>query len=173
MHPSVTDFIRHVKNLHPQAFKDCRVLEVGSRYINGTVRTFFERCQYTGLDLAPGPLVDVVCHAADLPSPGYKVHLSDTVVSCEALEHDSRWTESLQAMLKHTRLGGLLVLTCAGPGRPEHGTHKVDPTSSPATLDYYGNVDEAMFWSAIKKTDFSDWRIKVADGDLQFWGVKG
>lgn len=169
MHESVGYFIRQVKLLHPKAFKDCRVLEVGSRYINGTVRTFFERCNYTGLDLAPGPLVDVVCHAADCPMDGH----ADTVISCEALEHDGRWRDSLQAMRDMLRPGGLLVITCAGPGRPEHGTHKSDPTSSPATLDYYGNVDEDMFWSAIKKTDFSDWRIKVADGDLQFWGVKG
>jgi SAM-dependent methyltransferase len=171
MHETVGYFIRQVKALHPQALKDCRVLEVGSRYINGTVRTFFERCNYTGLDLAPGPLVDEVCHVADFAMGSE--NSCDTVVSCEALEHDSRWKESLRAMADLLRPGGLLVITCAGPGRPEHGTHKSDPTSSPATLDYYRNVDENMFWSAIKKTDFSDWRIKVADGDLQFWGIRG
>lgn len=170
MHETVGYFVRQVKQLHPKAFKDCRVLEVGSRYINGTVRTFFERCNYTGLDLAPGPLVDKVCHVADYPQHPDK---SDTVVSCEALEHDSRWTESLRAMRDILRPGGLLVITCAGPGRAEHGTKRTSPSDSPATTDYYGNVDEDMFWSAIKKTDFSDWRIKVADGDLQFWGVKG
>jgi SAM-dependent methyltransferase len=174
MHQSVTDFIQSVKDRFPQNFQDCSVLEVGSRYINGTVRTFFRRCDYLGLDLAYGPLVDVVLHVADRPLsslliPTYR----DTVISVEALEHDSRWAESLPMMLDTTRPGGLLVITCAGPGRPEHGTKRSDPASSPATTDYYRNVDEDMFWSALRKTDFSDWRLKVADGDLQFWGVKG
>lgn len=169
MHASVTDFVKQVKQLHPQAFKDCRVLEVGSRYINGTVRTFFDRCNYTGLDLAPGPLVDEVCHVADYPAASF----ANTVISCEALEHDKRWAESIRTMLELLHPGGLLVITCAGPGRAEHGTARTSPTDSPATTDYYGNLDEAMFWSAVKKTDFSDWRIKVANEDLQFWGVKG
>lgn len=171
MHQSVTNFVQSVKDRFPQHFQDCSVLEVGSRYINGTVRTMFRRCDYLGLDLAPGPLVDAIWHVADFVHSGDSKR--DTVISCEALEHDSRWKESLQAMLDLTKPGGLLVITCAGPGRPEHGTHKADPTSSPATLDYYGNVDEDMFWSALRKTDFSDWRLKVADGDLNFWGVKG
>lgn len=180
MHQSVTDFVQSVKDRFPQHFQDCSVLEVGSRYINGTIRTMFRRCQYVGLDLAYGPCVDVVKHVADLikDTPGSH-HVPpwawqhDTVISLEALEHDSRWRESLPAMLDIVRPGGLLVITCAGPGRPEHGTHKEDPACSPATLDYYGNVDEDMFWSALRKTDFSDWRLKVADGDLQFWGLKG
>lgn len=177
MHQSVTDFVQSVKDRFPQHFQDCRVLEVGSRYINGTVRTFFRRCEYWGLDLAYGPLVDCVCHVGDFLSVKWgrpPVPQSyDTVISSEALEHDKRWNDSLAGMLRLTRPGGLLVITCAGPGRPEHGTKRSDPASSPATTDYYRNVDEAMFWSALRKTDFSDWRLKVADGDLQFWGVKG
>ena len=173
MHKTVTDFIGEVKARHPASFEDAKVLEVGSRYINGTARTFFQRCDYLGLDLAYGPLVDMVCHVADLPSPGYKVHPFDAVISCEALEHDSRWADSLAKMLDLTASGGLLVITCAGPGRPEHGTKRCDPGSSPATTNYYKNVDEGMFWGAVSKTDFSDWRLKVADGDLTFWGVKG
>lgn len=171
MHQSVTDFIQSVKDRFPQHFEGCSVLEVGSRYINGTVRTFFRRCDYLGLDLAYGPLVDEVCHVADYAQVGGAQ--VDTVISSEALEHDSRWSDSLKAMAELACSGGLLVITCAGPGRPEHGTHRSDPSSSPATNDYYRNVDEDMFWSALRKTDFSDWRLRVADGDLTFWGVKG
>lgn len=171
MHQSVTDFVQSVKDRFPQHFQDCSVLEVGSRYINGTIRTMFRRCDYLGLDLAPGPLVDAIWHVADYAFSGDRKR--DTVISLEALEHDKRWSESLKAMAELTRPGGLLVITCAGPGRPEHGTHRSDPSSSPATNDYYRNVDEDMFWSALRKTDFSDWRLRVADGDLTFWGVKG
>src|SRR5687768_13405797 len=168
MHQAVIDVLSEVRAKAPKAFEDCRVLEVGSRYINGTVRPYFRRCEYTGLDLAYGPLVDVVCHAKNYIGGPF-----DTVISCEALEHDRDWQDTLQALRDRTRVGGLLVITCAGPGRPEHGTHHSDPGSSPATNDYYRNVDEEMFWSAIRKTDFSDWRLKVADGDLTFWGIKG
>ncbi len=168
MHKQVTDFIGEVKARFPARFQDASVLEAGSRYINGTARTFFRRCDYTGLDLAYGPLVDVVCHAKNYIGGPF-----DDVISCEALEHDRDWRDTLVALVERTKPGGLLLITCAGPGRPEHGTHKSDPGSSPATCDYYQNIDEAMFWSAVKKTDFSDWRLKVADGDLTFWGIKG
>lgn len=168
MHTAVTDFINLVKAEMPDRFQEQRVLEVGSRYINGTVRTHFTRCRYHGLDLSPGALVDEVCHVADYPG----AVAFDVVVSCEALEHDARWAESLRAMVALTRPGGVLLITCAGPGRPEHGTARTTPADSPATTDYYGNIDEEMFFSAVPREAFSMYGILVEGGDLHFWGVK-
>lgn len=168
MHTAVTDFINVVKDNLPHRFEDQNVLEVGSRYINGTVRTQFTRCRYHGLDLSPGPLVDEVCHVADFPGEA----LFDVVVSCEALEHDKRWADSLRAMLRLLKPGGMLLITCAGPGRPEHGTTRTSPGDSPATTDYYGNIDQEMFFSAVPYQNFEPFAILVKDGDLHFWGVK-
>lgn len=176
MHFQVIEFLARVRDLHPEAFQDRRVLEVGSRYINGTIRPLFRRCQYTGLDLAYGPGVDVVCHVADYcaadcavppQAPGY-----DTVVSCEALEHDARWADSLASMYRLTEPGGFLIITAAGPGRPEHGTHEHAPSDSPATNDHYQNIDEGMFWSVLKPEGFTEHHMEVLDGDFRFVGVK-
>lgn len=133
-HPAQLEYVKRIRSLYPSHFTGRRVLEVGSRIVNGTVRDLFDSCHYFGLDLGPGPGVDEVCHVADMIAPSLYF---DTVISCEALEHDRRWTESLVAMYALVKSGGLLLITCAGPGREEHGTHKHGPESSPYTLDWY------------------------------------
>lgn len=183
MHKAAWDFVESVKAKHPGHFKNKRVLEVGSRYINGTVRTLFEGCDYMGLDLSPGPLVDAVCHVADMPTPDvyygepepYGPDQFDTIISCEALEHDKRWQESVSTMWELLSPGGLLIITAGGTGRPEHGTTRTNPTDSPATTDYYGNITEPVFWAAFGrqgKMTLLEHRIEDKDGDFRFWGKK-
>ena len=60
MHWSVLEFFEGTKILHPELFTGTRVLEVGSLDINGSVRPIFTDCEYVGLDLGPGPGVDVI-----------------------------------------------------------------------------------------------------------------
>ena len=54
-------------------------------------------------------------------------------------------------MINHLKWNGLLIFTCASTGRPEHGTRKSSPHSSPATVeiegwaDYYRNLTENDF----------------------------
>src|SRR5688572_15830496 len=105
MHIEVRNFIRKVKKEHPKFFRFTRVLEVGSQNINGSVREHFFLCEYIGLDLGPGKKVDLVCHGADFKTPG----LFDVVISCEALEHDRRWNETLLQMYENLKPGGLLI----------------------------------------------------------------
>jgi hypothetical protein len=174
MHQSVYDFVEKVKAKFPEHFKGVGVWEIGSRNINGTVRPFFEGCKYTGFDLGYGPCVDVVGHFCDINHSlcgGPK-----TIISCEAMEHDRRWRETVHSMIDHIRSGGLIVITAGGPGRPEHGTHNHDPVSSPDTLDYYGNVTEELFREAVDSHadfvmgDFEAYEFDVRDGDFRFWG---
>jgi hypothetical protein len=177
MHKEALDFVARVKERFPDSFMGKRVIEVGSRNINGTVRTFFSRCKYVGYDLGYGPCVDVVVHFSDINcmNPSYYAH---TIISCEAMEHDKRWVETLHMMLDSLRDGGLLIITAGGPGRPEHGTHDHDPISSPDTLDYYGNITEDAFRAAIDSHpdfvmgDFKEFEFDVRDGDFRFWGLK-
>lgn len=60
-------FIEHVE---PTEFRGKRVLEVGSKYINGSVRSFVERFlkpkEYLGIDVEPGKFVDMVVPAEDI-----------------------------------------------------------------------------------------------------------
>lgn len=140
-------FVEAVKDVYPEFFKGGRVLEVGSLDINGTVRDFFaEPDQYLGIDVGPGPGVDVVISGAEITTEdGY----FDVTISAECFEHNPVWRETFNNMVRMTRDGGLIVFTCAGTDRPEHGTSRSDIGSSPLTVglgwDYYRNLTPADF----------------------------
>lgn len=71
---------------------------------------------YIGIDLAPGPGVDLVAESGVEALPEFPP--ADLVVSCEMLEHAERWTEAFRKMCELA--GRKLVLTCRGPGFPYH-----------------------------------------------------
>lgn len=180
-HSAQIEFVASVAAKFPSMFYGARVLEVGSLNINGTVRDFFHACEYVGVDVVPGPCVDVVSLAHDLPAMPLFAEPFDVVISCEALEHDRFWPRTLAAMFAILRPGGLMVFTCAGPGRREHGTRCTSPEDSgtcqiEAWPDYYGNLSEqdilAQWWpvGGFKEHEFSSARGGI---DTQFWGVKG
>jgi SAM-dependent methyltransferase len=148
-HYTQQQFVRWVKASFPNCFIGQRVLEVGSLDINGSVRCFFERCDYIGLDVGAGPGVDVVCGGQDFRAPDASF---DVVCSFEAMEHNPYWRETFANMLRLTRPGGLVVMTCATFGRPEHGTARSNPEDSPLTgdigWDYYRNLCRRDFEQA-------------------------
>jgi SAM-dependent methyltransferase len=159
-----------VKEEYPDYFTGKRVLEVGSLNVNGTVRDFFTDCFYHGIDLAEGVGVDEVIHVTDLPD-GLEF---DVVISTEALEHDNQWAKSLKKMYDLTRDGGLLIVSCAGPQRPEHGTTRTDTYSSPFTTDYYRNISMEDFQDALPMDMWADAELSYArkGEDLYFRGLK-
>jgi SAM-dependent methyltransferase len=131
-------------------FRNVRVLEIGSLDINGSVRTLFQACDYLGLDLADGPGVDLVCEGQKYEGPDGSF---DVVISCEAMEHNPYWVDTFKNMIRLCRPGGLVVMTCATTGRPEHGTERSSPEASPLTVhlgwNYYRNLRETDFASTI------------------------
>lgn len=138
MHESVKSYVAKIKERFPERFKNTTVLEVGSQDINGSVREFFENCDYVGIDLFPGKWVDIVVNVNDY-APCSKF---DVVISTEALEHDKDWKESLYKMRWLTKRFWLLIVTCANINRKEHWTARTSPENSPWTLDYYGNISK-------------------------------
>ena len=94
-----------------------RVLEIGSRNINGTVRDHFPGADYVGVDLIPGPGVDIVADVATLPTPA---KLFDLCLCCEVFEHTDRWPVLLSAAYMAIRPGGRFIITCAARGRRAH-----------------------------------------------------
>lgn len=110
------------------------VIEIGSRNINGSVRSLFPNASWTGLDLHPGPDVDIVCRAEEYTPPV----LVDLVVCCEVLEHAENWRELIGAAALWLKPDGRIILTCAGPGRPEHSAIDGQPRLIPG--EYYDNV---------------------------------
>jgi hypothetical protein len=93
------------------------VVEIGSRDINGTIRDLFPAVdRYVGLDLFPGPGVDWIGDAREYEpeSP------PDLVVCCEVFEHMAEWPGMVRRVADWLAPGGVLIVTCAGPGRRPH-----------------------------------------------------
>lgn len=94
------------------------VLEVGSLDENGSIRDLFNAEVYCGVDMRPGPGVDVVCNGNNLHY--WQDHSWDIVVSTEMLEHDARFWLSLEEMGRVLKPKGYLMLTMRGNGFPHH-----------------------------------------------------
>lgn len=171
-HQSQLDFVDRVRNKFPEQFVNSKVLEVGSLNINGTVRIFFQDCDYTGVDIGPGKDVDLVCPGHELTFPN---ETFDTTISCECFEHDKHWKLTFQKMYALTKPNGLVVFSCATTGRPEHGTTRTSPADAPFTNDYYRNLEAGDFAAAFNLDEmFSDYQFQAWPwpADLYFYGVK-
>lgn len=140
-HYTQHQFVRWTKDFFPACFNGQSVLEIGSLDINGSVRPFFTDCRYLGLDVGAGPGVDLVCGGQDYDAPDASF---DVVCSFEAMEHNPHWQATFANMVRLLKPGGLLLMSCATRGRPEHGTTRTSPADSPLTIgigwDYYRNL---------------------------------
>ena len=125
---------------------ELKILEIGSYDVNGSIRQFFLGSTYVGVDLCNGPGVDLVSYGHEVALPDATF---DITISCECFEHDPHWVATMNNMYRMTKPGGMVVVTCATLGRPEHGTRRTAPEFSPGTqfagLDYYKNLDRSDF----------------------------
>lgn len=175
-HTDQFEFVGLVKKHFPAAFAERKVLEVGSLDINGSVRSFFTDGSYVGVDVAAGPGVDEVCQGqlVDYPTGAF-----DVVVSCECMEHNPYWVETLSNMFRMTKPGGLVIVSFATTGRAEHGTSRTAVSDSPLSIgigwEYYRNISAAMFKRTFNLEYWFDDFLIVANWhncDLYFVGVK-
>lgn len=173
-HTAQQNFVKSIQEKFPDNFKKVRVLEVGSYNVNGTVRDFFDECEFIGLDIAEGDCVDVVCSGHE-----YKSRTKfDTIITCEMFEHNPYWAETWNNMVSLTKKNGLIVMTCASTGRPEHGTRRTTPNNSLGSnigeySDYYGNLTELDFKSICDFDKvFSEYSFLEENEDLYFYGRK-
>lgn len=100
-----------------------RVLEVGSRNVDGSLRehvTSLGPSAYVGVDLVAGPGVDVVGDANRLVE-AFGPSSFDLVLSTEMLEHVPDWRNVVRQMKAVLRPGGRLLLTTRAPGFRVHG----------------------------------------------------
>lgn len=175
-HMAQMRFVMQTMGQFPDAFMENKVLEVGSLNINGSVRGFFFNAhEYIGCDVGAGPGVDLVCPGEDLTFPDSHF---DTSITTECFEHNPNWVDTFKNMHRMTRDGGLIVMTCASEGRPEHGTTRSDVGSSPLTVgngqEYYRNLTEQDFENEFILHDmFKDYDFEYEPYafDLYFWGV--
>jgi SAM-dependent methyltransferase len=174
-HLQQAEFVAYCRLQYPQNFKDCKVLEVGSLDINGSIRDFFTDCQYIGVDLGEGKGVDLIARGEDLD---FANNSFDTVASCECFEHNPEWAKTFENMHRMCKPGGLVFFSCATTGRPEHGTPRTTPADSPftsLTSEYYRNLTAEDFKDAFSlSTMFSPHQFFVqhTTHDLYFYGIK-
>jgi hypothetical protein len=197
-HPQQRTFCKQVRKKFPNHFRYVSVADIGSMDINGNNRNLFRKSYYTGIDVMFGKNVNHVgrAHHALLDSLEYlkesleklrrrywwgvrqrtdnDVILYDTIISTEALEHDKYFNKTLTAIYASVRSGGLILLTAAGEGRPEHGTSKVRPQDSPGTNDYYKNVTNEMVAEIYPPHLFEVYYLAQdkSNCDMQFYGIK-
>lgn len=173
MQRSVRKFIKEVRREKWWFFKRKKVIEIGSRNVNGTPRRYFWFCNYHGVDLSEGPGVDYVFFIHDSPVPQGK-HKYDVVISTDTLEHDRHWVYTLDAMYAWLKPGGLMIITCAGPHMAEHGTTRTLPNCSPETTDYYRNLSTDDFENILPPDWFTEYCLQYSQGkmNLQFYGIK-
>ncbi len=175
-HPEQLGFFEACVRANPDVVAGGRVLEIGSYDVNGSVRRLFASAEeYVGVDLVEGPGVDRVADGSELDDPDGSW---DVTVSGECFEHDPHWRDTLATMVRLTRPGGLVAVTCASRGRVEHGTSRTTATLSPGTqsvgLDHYRNVSVAEVEQLPLGGWFSSWTLHHAPvaADLYLAGVR-
>lgn len=129
-----------------------RVLDVGSRNINGSVKDFISGYkEYIGVDMIEGKDVDLVCNGHDLLKH-FKPESFDLVLCCETLEHDNKPWLTIEAMRKLVKPGGYLLITVPGIHFFRHDFPS----------DYYRYTDSAMrevmfeTWENIHVEEYED-----------------
>ena len=98
-----------------------RVLDVGSRNVNGSVRDIIMAkgaAEYAGVDLRPGPGVDLVCDAGKL-AQRFGASAFDIVVSACTLEHVRDLPRAV-SNIKHVCCPGGLILIAVPSRWPRH-----------------------------------------------------
>lgn len=189
-HREQVQFCKKTKREFPEYFRNKIVVDIGSMDINGNNRRFFRRCDYSGIDIKEGKNVDyigvghellpiineVLCRKVE---ERYRRRVKvefpiRTMISTECLEHDKYWMLTMRAMYSYLQPGGMIIITCAGVGRPEHGTSSHAPDMSPGTNDYYKNITNEMFASVYKPHMFEVYHLAQdkRNYDLQFFGIK-
>lgn len=174
-HKEQSLFFQSVREVYPEHFSWVNVIEIGSLDINGSLRGLFSYPNYVGVDLELGPGVDYAVLGENVK---YRDDSFDISVSAECFEHNPQWAEGFANMKRMTRPGGLIVFSCAGTGRPEHGTARTDPGSSPFTTsagwNYYRNLTPQDFEGVPGLLDGLEYKFFEYEktNDLYFVGMK-
>jgi SAM-dependent methyltransferase len=116
---AIVDFAERVVPREDVAGK--RVVEVGSRNVNGSIRPFFAGLDpesYIGFDVRDGPGVDVVIDCEKL-THRLGGSFADFVVCVETLEHIENWQAAMLEIATALRPGGHLLLATLTPHEPD------------------------------------------------------
>lgn len=120
---NITTMAFGAANLSREEIEGKRVLEVGSRNVNGSYRLFVDRwhpASYLGVDIIDGEGVDRICPVESLCDE-LREHSFDVVVSTEMLEHVDDWRTCVSNLKRVVAPGGILLVTTRSKGMAYHG----------------------------------------------------
>ena len=118
MTPQIENWLKLVRESYE--FTPGRVLEIGSRNVNGTPRVFFQDAEeYIGIDMEAGPGVDLVMNSSEVLT-AYEPQSFDTVIICECLEHDPNFRSTVLDARTLLKSNGVLIITTPTFGFPLH-----------------------------------------------------
>lgn len=165
-------FFQNCKNHFPRYFKGKNILEIGSLNINGSIRVFFNDCEFKGIDIGSGEGVDEICFGENYAA---NANSYDVVTSTEVFEHAENWDLIVLNMVRLLKRDGLMIFTCASHGRKQHGTRLFDAAAAPyvaSSVDYYKNLIASDFQEILNFDYWFSNYIFVEDGDcLYFAGL--
>lgn len=109
-------------HLAPHEVKGKRIIEVGSYDLNGSMRPVvaaWKPAEYVGVDIVPGPGVDIVC-AADDTVKRFGKERFDVVISTETIEHVRDWRKVVSNLKNLCAPEGVILVTTCMPGHYYH-----------------------------------------------------
>jgi SAM-dependent methyltransferase len=145
------------RSLTTEEVKGKTVLEVGSRDVNGSLRSIISAWapqRYVGVDIVKGPGVDVVCGAEGVAEE-FGQESFDLVISTEMVEHVRNWRDAISNIKRVCKQGGTILLTTRSRGYGYHGY----------PFDFWRYEMEDM------KEIFSDFEILTLQRDPEAPGV--
>lgn len=152
---SCLDFAKF--NLKPEDVRGKKIIEIGSRDVNGSVKQEIMPLQplsYLGVDIEMADGVDEVCNVYDLVEH-FGEESFDVVISTEMVEHVRDWREAFSQMKRILKPNGVMLITTRSKGFPYH--------------DYPS--DFWRFELEDMETIFSDMEIEALDNDESDPGV--
>ena len=155
MHISCVVFA--AKSLSREEVRGKRVIDVGARDVNGSLRPLIESwepAQYVGTDIKSGPGVDVVCDAGGL-ADRFGEDSFDLVICTELLEHVRFWRDVVSNLKRVCTPDGVLLITTRSYGAAYHGF----------PYDFWRYEIDDM------RTIFGDCEVLALEGDYQKPGV--
>ena len=152
----VMEFI--IENVAHDEFRGKSVLEIGSKYINGSIRPFIEKWlmpkRYVGIDVKAGKFVDIVLSAEKLIEY-FGRESFDVVIATEVIEHLRNWRSAIANMKEVLKEGGYMYVTAPSTGFVFHGF----------PFDFWRYETEDMH------KIFSDFQIEVLKKDFKSFEV--
>lgn len=143
-------------------------LDIGGRDVNGTARAWFPHTLWHGLDIRPGPGVDIVADATTWTAE-YEERDWDFVLSTECLEHVKDWPGIVRAAASALTSVGpqLAFFTAASTGR---GAHGASGEHTPPEGEWYGNVEPADLLTELERW-FTEVHVEYNPnpGDVYAW----